>query len=340
MFDKQHAIGVEFDIKTPGGTQHLSAKTSKEVLVSAGTLNTPKLLQLSGVGPKDLLERHNISVISNLSVGENLQDHIAVPLFYKYHVSKSEPFSAENFANEIYMYSLHRVGPFASVGVADLVGFINTKNQSSLYPDIQYNFLNFQRGMPGLESLLIRLGYCKSVISSLVKANKDAPLFQVLVTLLHPTDTGTVHLRSDAPYDAPRITTNFLKSPMDVEVLIEGIKEFKSFEKTNMFKAHEIEYVPLELNECNNELPFSETYWECYVRQTSVSGHDQVGTVKMGPDSDKGSVLDSQLRVKGIRNLRVVDSSVMPTTISAGNYATAIMIGERGADFVKDDWKD
>lgn len=136
-FDGTKATQVKFDVETMEGIKSLVVTASKEILIAAGALNTPKLLQLSGVGPKDLLRRHGIPVIVNLPVGERLQDHVTVPLFFKYHKSRTVPFSVENFANEVYMYVLHRVGPFASVGAADLVGLINTSNQTATYPDVE-----------------------------------------------------------------------------------------------------------------------------------------------------------------------------------------------------------
>lgn len=139
LFTNSQATSVNFDITTADGGKSLTVNIAKEVIVSAGTINSPKLLQLSGIGPRDLLETYKIPVVQDLNVGMNLQDHISVPLFYKYHKSRSEPFSAKSFANEVYMYTLHRVGSFASLGVTDLLGFVNTKNRTEVYPDIQVN---------------------------------------------------------------------------------------------------------------------------------------------------------------------------------------------------------
>lgn len=190
-----------------------------------------------------------------------------------------------------------------------------------------------------MENLLSNIGYSNSIVQALVEANKDAHIFQVMVTLLHPTDRGSVKIRSNSPKDAPIITSNYLKTAEDVEILVSGINEFKCFEETRMFNVHEIEYINLPLPNCENEIKNTDSYWKCYIKDLATTGHDQVGSSKMGPQSDREAVVDSRLKVHNVDGLRIIDNSIMPDHISGGTLAAAVMIGERGADFIKEDWK-
>lgn len=118
--DKKVAKGVHFVVETPSGQKKLFAKAKKEVIVSAGAVNSPKLLMLSGVGPQKHLQDLNIPLVKNLQVGENLQDHIIVPLFYTYHKSRAAPFDLTQFVSDIFSYILHKVGPFSNLGAVDM----------------------------------------------------------------------------------------------------------------------------------------------------------------------------------------------------------------------------
>jgi len=136
-----------------------------------------------------------------------------------------------------------------------------------------------------------------------------------------------------------KIFANYLNHTDDIETLIRGIKYQADYVNTEVFKKHEGSLLKLPLFDCEDLEYQSDEYWNCYVKYMSTSMYNPTSTAKMGPKNDKSSVVDSRLSVKGIKGLRVIDASVMPKVVSANINPAVIMIAEKGADFVKVDWK-
>lgn len=334
--DNGRATGVEF---TYDGSKDLTARAKKEVILSAGAVSSPQLLLLSGIGPKAHLQAHGIQVKQDLAVGQNLQDHLVVPLFFKMHESTAEAPRPEDLLDVIYMYAIHRAGPLASLGAIDLVGFINTVNRTG-FPDIELHHFSFKRGAPELQMYLSTVGFNDAIQNALIEQNKLSELTMVYVVLLNPKSIGKIELASSNPFDKPFIDTNYLGNSDDLDALRRGTKYQMSFENTKAFREHEAENVRLPLPQCDHLNYESNEYLNCYIGQMSVTVYHPVGTAKMGPDSDRDAVVDSRLRVNGIKNLRVIDASIMPLIVSSNTNAPTIMIGEKGADFIKEDWID
>uniref|UniRef100_U5EVL2 Putative glucose dehydrogenase n=1 Tax=Corethrella appendiculata TaxID=1370023 RepID=U5EVL2_9DIPT len=329
--------GIQFDIGTKKG---LKAKTKREVIVSAGAVNTPQLLMLSGIGPKIELEKFNIPVISDLPVGENLQDHMIAPVFIGLHKSRPSEFDVTETMDHLFSYLKYGLGKFSTAGQLEFIGFINTEDPKSKYPDIQFHHVHFQKNHPDFKQLLFATQYTEEAAKQLVELNKKMELLLVLVTLLNPKSVGSIKLKSSNPHEHPKIFTNYFtdKDNYDIRTLTNGIKFVEKMAQTKAFKDHEGEFIRLNIADCKQFKFDSNEYWNCYIRHTFKTCYHPAGTAKMGPSNDKTSVVDSGLKVRGVKGLRVADTSIMPNVISGNTHAPAMMIGEKASDLVKDDW--
>lgn len=329
------ANGVQFRIN---GTTTLTARQSKEIIMSAGAINTPHILMLSGIGKRKYLKKLNIESVSNVAVGRNLQDHPATNIFFR--INNPAPTMVEKTStllDDLRQYLTQRSGPLTRIQSFSLAGFFNTVNLTDLYPDIQVAPYYFEKGQPEkLNDFFTSTGYDASVLNNVVLANQDSDIILFYIIILKPVSTGKIILRSNNPFEYPQIQSNFLKKPEDLQTLVRGINLVRRFLNTTSFQEHQVEEISINLPECNLLGP--EKYMECYVRHVSTTACHPAGTVKMGPLSDENSVVDSRLRLRGIKGVRVIDASIMPNIISGNTNAPTIMIGEKGSDFIKEDW--
>lgn len=317
------------------GKEKISVQTKKEIIISGGAISSPHLLLLSGIGPQKHLATHDIAVKRDLAVGQNLQDHIIVPLFFSF--APSENPWTENLLFDTMNLLLHNKGAYTLVGITDLVGFINTANKSR-FPDIETHHFEYAVQSPGLKLYLNAVGYGDSIQAKLFKINQNKPVSMVFVVLLNPTSVGYIKLRATDPMEKPYIFANYLDTADDWRTILNGVKYQHNQTNSNAFKKHEGSFIKLPLPECDQFEYLTDLYFKCYIDAMTTTVYHPVGTVKMGPASDKAAVVDSRLRIHGVDNLRVIDASVMPTIVSSNTNAPTIMIGEMGADFIKQDW--
>lgn len=308
LFDRGHAVGLE--IEKDGARSTIAAK--REIILCAGATNSPQLLMLSGIGPKDHLRDMGIDVVHHLpGVGQHLQDHPTV------HVAMENP-SAESYAVSGKVlprilfspikYLLKREGMLAS-NVAEAGGFLCTDGSGR--PDIQITFL------AGLKldarSVPRRHGYMG------------------LIQLLRPKSVGSVRLASNQPEDKPLIDPNFFDDPYDMKTLIAGFRECRRiFAQPALGRMTGAEIEPGIQHQSDAEI-------DAALRKIVNTAYHPTGTAKMGPDSDPMAVVDGRLRVRGVSGLRVVDASVMPDIISGNTSAPTMMIAERAARFILED---
>lgn len=343
IFDQvtsKRATGVEFIIEN-GTKKKLTAKARKEVILSAGAINSPQLLLLSGIGRAEDLEQHHISVALDApGVGKNLQDHIIVPYVVSFHKSSAHVTTLNELSETYYQYLLNRVGTLSNLGSTDYTGFISTVNDP-LYPDIQFmNFMFEKQTAATVVRVLQNFNYNQDIIDSIVAANQKAQTLLIFIILLNPKSRGSIELRSTDPFDAPKIFSNYFREQTDVDKVMEALRILNRLPATKAFNDHEGELVRVNITGCAHLVSTErDAYWQCYVRHMASTLYHPVGTVKMGTLNDIEAVVDAQLKVKGIDGLRVADASIMPTIVSANTNAAAIMIGEKAADFIAEHWR-
>lgn len=335
LIEDNNAVGVEFIYN---GTHKLIAKNQKEIVLSAGAVASPQLLMLSGIGTKEHLEQHNIPVKKILAVGKNLQDHIYVPLYFEFHRSAPLESTQTDLLDNIYNYIVHKSGSFSNIGVADLIGFLNTANHTG-YPDIQLHFLSFKKKSIELLTYLTMYNLKAEIQNTLIEQNKKTEIAIVYVILLNPKSIGKIELRSSKATDKPKIFANYFANNVDMETLVRGVKQQVGLTETETYRKHEGAFIRLPLPECDRFDYESDEYFKCYINHLSTTLFHPVGTSKMGPDTDPDAVVDHRLNVKGIKGLRQIDAGIMPVIVSANTNAATIMIAERGADFIKEDWR-
>lgn len=336
--ETKRATGVQFitnNIK-------MMANAKKEVVISAGAVGTPQILLLSGIGPKEHLAEHKIPVIADLPVGKNLQDHPYVSFPLKIAKLHSQPATENAFLDTLYKYVQGQYGSSGN-GIFDIIGFFNTKNRNDPYPDIQTHYNLFNRG----ENILLPryleelMGYEETLARSIIDVNQESDVLFALSILLNPKSAGEIRLRSADPFDHPIIDANYLSNEDDLKTLVRGIRLTQEFMKTNSWREHSVEEVKMDIPECNVIADHTtDEYYECIVRHIVSTLFHPAGTAKMGPENDPTAVVDSRLRVKGIKGLRVADASIMPNITSGNINAPVIMIGEKAADMIKEDWGD
>ncbi|XP_050082472.1 glucose dehydrogenase [FAD, quinone] [Anopheles aquasalis] len=337
LFDgNNRAYGVEFVRHQK--RQYVFAK--KEIILSAGALNTPQLLMLSGVGPADHLRELGIPVLSDLPVGDNLQDHVGLggltfivdqPVTVKTSRYSSVPVALEYFLNER--------GPMSFPGIEG-VAFVNTKyaDPSGRWPDIQFHFGPSSVNSDGGQTIRKILNLRDGVYNTVYKPIQNAETWTILPLLLRPKSTGWVRLRSKNPFVQPSIEPNYFAYEEDVAVLVEGIKLAINVSYTQAFQRFNSRPHAIPLPGCRHLPHMSDEYWACAIKQFTFTIYHPAGTAKMGPSWDPGAVVDPRLRVYGVSGLRVVDASIMPTIISGNPNAPVIMIGEKASDLIKEDW--
>lgn len=319
-------------------SKEFTVKSRKEIISSAGAIDTPKLLLLSGIGPREQLSKLGIPVVKELNVGRHLQDHAMFPVFFKIQEDTARPFDFKQKLIDLQEYFLHNSGPIGRLGLS-LVGFVNADPMSdSPYPDIGTYHLPIRRQDPFIDVFLNAFNFKEEVVLPLRKAHEKAHLVVVYLCIQRPTSIGEIKLKNIDFKESPIIIPNYLGTDYDLEVLLRGLKYQLSFEKTETFKRNGGKFIQLNLPECNKFEFKSDEYLKCFIKHMITTLYHPIGTAKMGPDSDPLAVVDSNLKVKGIENLRVIDASIMPFMITANTNGPTIMIGEKGVDFIIKEW--
>jgi choline dehydrogenase len=303
VFEGTRAVGVEWLDRG----QRSVARAEREVVLAAGAIQSPQLLQLSGVGPAGLLRSHGIAVVADVpGVGENLQDHYQARTIMRLRERRSlnddvrNPFKLAAMGSQ---WLFGRSGPL-TVGAGQVGGAACTQHAKRGRPDVQFNVMPLSVDKPG------------------------TPLhrysgFTAAVWQCHPASRGRVQIQSADPLAAPRIQTNYLEAELDRKTLVAGVRTLREIYRQPAFRdLIEAEVLPgagAQSDEAILDFARSQggTVFHC------------VGTCRMGDDDQ--AVADPALRVRGVEALRVIDASVMPTVTSANTNAATLMIGERGA---------
>ncbi|XP_051156142.1 glucose dehydrogenase [FAD, quinone]-like [Leptopilina boulardi] len=315
--ETKRAIGVEFISTKTGATKVVMAR--KEVILSAGTIESAKLLMLSGIGPQDELQKHGINVVQNLSVGQNLHDHVSfVGINYQIRELTKYPncLTRQLHLNE---YLKFKKGPLASVNPSHTSAFVQTESeQNSSAPNIMIEFV------PKAFDINSPLYYNDFL---------QGP------NLMAPRSRGFLKLNETDPvWGDPIINPGYFSNEIDMNQLMEGIRICLKIMNTTAFRDNNIVINETPLAGCEQFQFNSNDYWQCLARRNTQPYYHYVGTCKMGPKNDSNAVVDSRLRVYGIRGLRVVDASIMPVIPRANTNGPTIMIAEKASSMIREDW--
>ncbi|XP_014203584.1 glucose dehydrogenase [FAD, quinone] [Copidosoma floridanum] len=333
----KRAYGVEF----MRDKQVYRIRAKKEVVLSGGAVNSPQLLMLSGIGPKEHLTQLGIPVIQELSVGDNLQDHIGVGgLTFLVNQEVSMVESRLYSLNAVMQYAIWGTGPLTVLGGVEGLAFVNTKyaNASADFPDIELHFVSGSTNSDGGRQIRKIHGLTGRFYDAVFGRISNRDAWSVLPMLLRPRSKGLIRLRSKNPFDHPLIYPNYFKEPHDLEVLVEGLKIAIALSRTRAFRKYGSELNPVPFPGCSHLVLYSDDYWRCMIRHYSATVYHPVGTCKMGPHWDHQAVVDPELRVYGVKGLRVADASIMPNQISGNTNAPVIMVGEKASDMIKEYW--
>ncbi|XP_023943798.2 glucose dehydrogenase [FAD, quinone] [Bicyclus anynana] len=332
------ATGVQF--RTNGQIYEIRAK--KEVILSAGPIESPHLLMLSGIGPRKDLESFGIEVVQDLPVGETLYDHISYTgLAFVMNTTRLTLLES-NVASlgNVLQYTQFGDGPLSSLAGVETLGYIKTNISEEIgdFPDIE--LIGTCASLASDDGKVVAKGVRLAdwLYNDVYKPLEGIDSFTILLMLLHPKSKGYMKLRSINPFDQPKLYGNYLTHQKDVSTMIAGIRYILQMIDTPPFQKFGTKLHKKKFPNCKMFEFGSDGYWECAIRTITATLHHQISTCKMGPPSDPSAVVDPELRVYGIRNLRVADTSIIPNTIAAHTNAPGIMIGEKGADMVKQTW--
>ncbi len=307
VFEGSRAVGVEY---LRGGHLH-QANAEREVILSAGAIGSPQILQLSGVGPKALLEKVGVPLVRDLpGVGQNLQDHLQIRLVFK-----TSQRTLNDEVNNIFkrarvglQYLLTRTGPLTLA--ASQVAIFTRSNPDVERPDIQFHMQPLSADKPG-------------------EGAHKFSAFTSSVCQLRPHSRGYLAIKSRDPLEHPAIHPNYLSDERDHRVAIDSIKVARRISQAPALAPHIIdEFVPGRQYQSDEELLEA-------ARKYSQTIYHPTSTCKMGHDAM--AVVDARLRVHGVSGLRVVDASIMPEIVSGNTNAPTIMIAEKAADMILED---
>ncbi|MBN8874886.1 MAG: choline dehydrogenase [Rhodospirillales bacterium] len=306
LLEGKRAVGVAYTVNG----QPREARCGREVILSAGAVKSPHLLELSGIGQPELLSSLGIAVQHELpGVGENYRDHYAPRMNWrvKLPVTLNEHTRGLRFAREVVKYYTQRRGILTfTAGI--VYGFVKTRPELE-EPDVQFHFAH------------------ASYPSAATRVLDKEPGMTLTIYQCRPESKGSIHAKSADPAAAPAIRPNFLSDPIDQQVCVDGMKIGRRIINNRVMDK----YRAYEMNPGDRVQTDAE--WLEFARENGQTTYHVIGTCKMG--QDKMAVVDDQLRVQGIAGLRVVDASIMPTMVSGNTNAAVIMIAEKGADMIK-----
>jgi choline dehydrogenase len=332
----KNTYGVQF----VRNNKKYEVRARNEVILSAGAVNSPQLLMLSGIGPSEHLKHLNIPVTQDLKVGYNLMEHPGL-VTTTFIVNQSVTFIAKEILSNITdlsEYLLYHRGHLSVPGATETLAFIDTRDP--------YN----RDGSPDIELFIISscissdptfkkfLGLSDELYNAVYKPIEGVHAWTAVAMVLQPKSRGRIMLKSKNPFDKPLIYLDYFDKPEDLETQLLAIKEALKLSNTKALQKFGSRLHDIPIPACKNLQFSSDDYWRCAAKQTSTGIWHTSGTCKMGNNSDPDAVVDSRLKVHGVKGLRVIDASIMPMIPAAHTNVPSMMIGEKGADLVKEDW--
>ncbi|XP_067124755.1 glucose dehydrogenase [FAD, quinone]-like [Centruroides vittatus] len=329
--DHKRAYGVLFD----HCNKTFKAIAKREVIISAGAFKSPKLLMLSGIGPKEVLQKFQIPVVSDLPVGNNFIDHIStLGLIF---IVNTFTFNEKRITKEDFQAILiNGTGPLTPLGGIETLGFVNTKYSKDLnWPDMEIFWVTRSASSDS------SIRKTANAIDKLDKIFEKYSHLDTVTCVPNPTrikSKGVLTLQSSDPYENPLIDPMYFSHPDDLKLAVEGLKICLQMASTKPMKKLGVRPLPYVMPGCEKYKVFSDEYLGCMLKAFPLSGHHFAGTCKMGHPNDPTTVVDPTLKVKGVQNLRVVDASIIPIMIGGHTNIPTMMIAEKAADFILYDY--
>ncbi|WP_033295666.1 GMC family oxidoreductase [Amycolatopsis jejuensis] len=315
VIDRGRATGIEY----VAGDRIVTVDVRREVVLAAGAIGSPRLLLLSGAGPADELRAKGIAVVADLpEVGANLQEHARASVVFSARIpTLNQDLNPRGVVKHGLDFLLRGRGAATTAPACAVV--LAKLHETSTRPDFQFLFAPFAVA-PAKPQNAAYEGYRDVTVPT-------DPRMTASVWLNHPRSTGSVRLRSADPADRPVIDHVMFKDPDDLADLVAGIRMVREIFRSEALGPYTGgEIAPGDAIRSDEQLGE-------YLRSRSAVGHHPVGTCRMG--ADDRSVVDLELRVRGVEGLRVADASVIPSLVSGGTYAPVVMVGERAADLIR-----
>ncbi|MGE0221648.1 MAG: GMC family oxidoreductase [Acetobacteraceae bacterium] len=310
LFDGTRAIGVEY-IDDRDRQTRTRVFARKEVIISAGTANTARLLQVSGVGPAWLLQDLGVPVVADLPVGENFRDHYNARIVarVKNIRTMNEMSHGLGLVGQVMRWAMGKPSILATS--PSIVHWFWKTEDTLRQPDIQGVFspASYKQGFVGLLD--------------------DYPGMTCGVWQHRPESIGHVRARTTDVFVDPIIQPNYLKDPIDQRVMARGMRLARQLLHTSALAPY------FDRDELPGPDTRTDDEWLAYARQYGSTSYHLIGTARMGPATDRTAVVDDQLRVHGLQGLRVVDASIMPNMPSANTYSSTMMIAEKASDMIR-----
>ncbi|XP_025835214.1 glucose dehydrogenase [FAD, quinone]-like [Agrilus planipennis] len=330
-FSQRNGLAVAKSVEFSYNGRRYNVSVTKEVIVSGGTIGSPQLLLLSGIGPRADLEDVNVTVVRDLpGVGQNFQNHVSLHVRFNLTKVLDTNLLTRDSVNQ---YLRQHGGPLSSTGVSQIgARFSTSENRDRNWPDMQFSFGGY----------VADCAYGNGSANSPTDPNQpnNTRTFTINITLLRAKSKGYIKLTSNDPSGRLIIQPNYLEEDYDVKAIISGIRTAIRVGSADILKEkYGSELVRNPHGNCSTLYQFgTDDFWECAARYSTDAQAHLVGTCKMGPQSDTLAVVNPELKVYGTSNVRVADASVFPENVAGNTFATVVLVGERAADFIKKDW--
>lgn len=317
MFRGERAIGVEYSM----GRKKVKAYADKEVILSAGAINTPKILMLSGVGDARELSQLKIPVVKDLpAVGKGLMDHVNIHSQFGSNKHYLRPAKYQDVRD----YDKRKTGFLAASSKIGIAFYSSVRNTSDIDSSLEVSFQEHrnQRSFPVTDE----------------EIRNNGSIFTVIYKLLSPKSEGYVKLASRNPDDDPIVNANWLQEEKDFQTARQGFLTMMDFLTASSFKKLGFRLMPIDAGPCGKISSMDQMtaeFTDCYIRYNATSDSHYTTTCRMGHPADPRSVVDPDLKVIGLQGIRVIDASVMPRLIRGNTNAPVIMIAEKGADIIR-----
>lgn len=273
VIQNKRAVGLEFLLD---GQRRLTARAENEVILSAGSIGSPQLLMLSGIGPRRQLNALKIPVVQELPVGDHLQDHPGVLVFYEFHRSSPQTVEPDYQSKGMFEYITSRTGMYATIP-ASFHAFINT-NRKSKDPNIQIMHFGFKKNSKEFPAFLNSRGFKPEIKDILNRQINTTEVGFALIILSQPDSLGSVKLGGPSIFDDPDITLNYFEERKDMETMVAAVRSHVELTAKKTLKKHEARIVDLKLPACDQFGFLTDEYYRCFIRHSTMTLFHPVGT--------------------------------------------------------------